>query len=416
MNPFEAEDARLITTAVRDATAQVEAEERIRQINVELERRVADRTMALTRSNDALRQFAWASSHDLQEPVRTVLAYSQWLGQHAAASLDEKATRMLQTIENNAEHMHGLLGALRQYIFISESTDEQWKPVDSNQALRTALFNVESLIEETGAKLEVENLPTLCSQEIVMVQVFQNLVGNALKYRSEMPPVIRIGAERKGEGWEFSVRDNGIGIDPKYHEYVFGVFKRLHGRGYSARASVSRFARSRSSGWVGGSGWSQNWGRAPAFDSFCRAYQGIDEHAAHARVSGGGQSGGRVVDRGVFARQSITSSVDQYSTAEDAVKALAHAGGAAEIPDLMLIDFNLPCGHGLSVLEAAARIPALAMVPKAILSSYLTEEEGERAGALGVRVVLQKPSGLDEFMREVGGAIQDLLRPAWSGN
>ena len=151
MNPFMAEDARLITTAVRDATAQVEAEERIREINAELERRVADRTVALTRSNDALRQFAWASSHDLQEPVRTVLAYSQWLAQHAADRLDDKATRMLQTIEMNAEHMHGLLGALRQYIFISESTDEQMKPVDSNVALRAALFNVDSLVQETQA-------------------------------------------------------------------------------------------------------------------------------------------------------------------------------------------------------------------------------------------------------------------------
>jgi hypothetical protein len=233
MNPFMAEDARLITTAVRDATAQVEAEERIRQINAELERRVADRTVALTRSNDALRQFAWASSHDLQEPVRTVLAYSQWLAQHAAASLDDKATRMLQTIEMNAEHMHHLLGALRQYIFVSESTDEHMKLVDSNAALRSALFNVDGLVQETGATIEAQDLPTIRSQEIVMVQVFQNLLGNALKYRSEEPPVIRIGAERSEEGWQFWVSDNGIGIEPKYREYVFGVFKRLHGRGYS---------------------------------------------------------------------------------------------------------------------------------------------------------------------------------------
>ena len=232
-NPFMAEDTRLITTAVRDATAQVETEERIRQINVELERRVADRTVALTRSNDALRQFAWASSHDLQEPVRTVLTYSQWLAQHAADKLDDKATRMLQTIEMNGEHMHGLLGALRQYIFVSESTDEQMKMVDTNLALRTALFNVESLVQETRATIEAQDLPSIHGQEIVMVQVFQNLVGNALKYRSEAAPVIKIGAGRSGDGWQFSVCDNGIGIEPKYHEYVFGVFKRLHGRGYS---------------------------------------------------------------------------------------------------------------------------------------------------------------------------------------
>jgi CheY-like chemotaxis protein len=111
-------------------------------------------------------------------------------------------------------------------------------------------------------------------------------------------------------------------------------------------------------------------------------------------------------------RRSIASAMEQYSTAEDAVQALAIAGGVAGIPDLMLIDFNLPCGHGLSVLEAAARNPALEMVPKAILSSFLTPEESARAGALGVRVVVQKPSSLEGFMQEVGGAIEELLLAA----
>lgn len=233
MNPFVAEDAHLITTAVRDATAQVEAEERIRQINAELERRVEDRTAALTRSNDALRQFAWASSHDLQEPVRTVLAYSQWLAQHAGEKLDEKASRMIETIGASAEHMNGLLGALRQYIFISESSDERSGVVDSNGALRTALANIDGLVKETNATIEAQDLPPVSAQEIIMVQVFQNLVGNALKYRSEAPPRVRIWADRKPGGWQFSVLDNGIGIEPKYADYVFGVFKRLHGPKFS---------------------------------------------------------------------------------------------------------------------------------------------------------------------------------------
>jgi PAS domain S-box-containing protein len=235
-NPFVAgsgEDAHLITTAVRDATVQVEAEERIRQINVELERRVEDRTAALTRSNDALRQFAWASSHDLQEPVRTVLAYSQWLAQHAGGNLDEKAARMIETIGTSAEHMDRLLGALRQYIFISESSNEESSRVDANRALKSALANIDGLVQETQAVIEANDLPHVRAQEITIVQVFQNLVGNALKYRSEARPVVRIWADRAGDGWQFSVLDNGIGIEPKYAEYVFGVFKRLHGQKFS---------------------------------------------------------------------------------------------------------------------------------------------------------------------------------------
>ncbi len=111
-------------------------------------------------------------------------------------------------------------------------------------------------------------------------------------------------------------------------------------------------------------------------------------------------------------RQSIESAVEQHSTAEEAVRALALFGHAATAPDLMLIDFNLPCGHGISVLEAAAQNPALETVPKAILSSFMTPEERARAGALGVRMVVHKPSNLEGFMEEVGGAIQGLLRTA----
>jgi CheY-like chemotaxis protein len=110
-------------------------------------------------------------------------------------------------------------------------------------------------------------------------------------------------------------------------------------------------------------------------------------------------------------RRSIASEVEQHSTAEEAMRALA-LFRAGEIPDLMLVDLNLPCGHGLQVLEAAARNPALEAVPKAVLSSFLTPEERLRADALGVRLVLHKPSSLDAFMQEVGRAIQDLLQHA----
>jgi len=111
-------------------------------------------------------------------------------------------------------------------------------------------------------------------------------------------------------------------------------------------------------------------------------------------------------------RRSIASKVEQHSTAEEAMRALALFGEDHQIPDLMLVDLNLPCGHGLQVLEAAARNPALDAVPKAVLSSFLTPEERLRADALGVRLVLHKPSSLDGFMEEVGRAIEDLLQHA----
>lgn len=247
-SPFTSADSLLVTTAVRDATDQVHAEARIQKINLELERRVAERTAALTSSNEALRQFAWAASHDLQEPIRMVLSYSQWLAEATRGKLDDRELQMLGVVEQHAFRLHQLLAALRQYIQVSDSGQQAWTEVDCNRALKNAMANLEGVIEENGAKIQIERLPVVPSIEILLVQIFQNLIGNAIKYRSADPPVIRVSAQKAEGEWIFSVADNGIGINPKYFDYVFGVFRRLHGLQYSGtgiglaicRAAVER--------------------------------------------------------------------------------------------------------------------------------------------------------------------------------
>ena len=232
-SPFESHEGLLFTTAIRDATEQAQAEERIRRINSELERRVAERTTDLTRSNEALRQFTWAASHDLQEPTRMVLTYAQWVAKTAAPKLDAQEIEMLKCVLENGGRLQMLLAALRQYIYISESGDEDWKLIDFNAAVQTAISNLEGMISDSGAAVVCDPLPSLESIEILIVQLFQNLVSNAIKYRSADPPRVRISGELRDGGWQFSVADNGIGIEPDYLQYVFGVFKRLHGRQYS---------------------------------------------------------------------------------------------------------------------------------------------------------------------------------------
>ncbi len=228
-NPFTTKDGRFITTAIRDATEQVRAEARIQQMNLELERRVAERTAALTYSNEALRQFAWAASHDLQEPIRTVLSYAQWLAESSLGTLSMRESQMLDIIQQQASRLHRLIGALQQYIQVAESGESHWSAVNCNAAVETAISNLRGVIEESGATVDCLRLPTVMGTEIMLVQLFQNLISNGVKYRSKDSPRISISAERTGDKWVFSVRDNGSGMDPKYYDYVFGVFKRLQG-------------------------------------------------------------------------------------------------------------------------------------------------------------------------------------------
>ena len=226
---FHTPDGLLITTAIRDATDQADAEAKIQKTNLELEKRVAERTAALRYSNEALRQFAWAASHDLQEPIRTVVTYSQWLSQITAGNLGARETKMLATIEQHASRLNRLLAGLRQYIQVSDSGQHTRTAVDCNAVVKAAAWNIQALIQESGATIECAALPSLVSLELPLVQLFQNLISNAIKYRSTDPPVIRISASQGENCWVFSVQDNGIGIDPKYFDYIFGVFRRLHG-------------------------------------------------------------------------------------------------------------------------------------------------------------------------------------------
>jgi len=226
-SPFATKEGRFITTAIRDATDQVRAEVRVRQINQELERRVTERTAALTYSNEALRQFAWAASHDLQEPIRTILSYSQWFAESNPQIQSQREGQMLEIIQQQASRLFRLLAALQQYIQVAESGESHWTPVDCNAAVEAAASNLSGMIQESGASIDRAPLPSVMGTEVMLVQLFQNLINNSIKYRSPETPRIQICAESNGAGWTFSVRDNGQGIDSKYFGYVFGVFKRL---------------------------------------------------------------------------------------------------------------------------------------------------------------------------------------------
>jgi light-regulated signal transduction histidine kinase (bacteriophytochrome) len=188
---------------------------------------------ALRKSNEDLNQFAYAASHDLQEPLRLVALYSQILQKKYGAQLDAQAEQYLSYVISGAHRMETLLQDLLTYSQTGLSPAEgPATPVACSEALRKALLNLQASIDQTQASITWNGLPTVQAHEFRLVQLLQNLVGNAIKYRGTEPPNVHVDAKRRDTDWLFSVQDNGIGIKPEYAEQIFGIFKRLHGSAY----------------------------------------------------------------------------------------------------------------------------------------------------------------------------------------
>jgi len=183
----------------------------------------------LRRANADLEQFAYSASHDLQEPIRNIAIYSEVLTQHFGQALDAQAKEYLAVITGGAKRMDVLIKDLLAYTQSARMDGAVTEAVDLTVALEKAFSNLATAISETNAKVSYGKLPSLRVREVQLQQLFQNLVGNAIKYRNDdEPPCVHIAAELSGDEWLFSVRDNGIGIAPEYKTRVFGIFKRLH--------------------------------------------------------------------------------------------------------------------------------------------------------------------------------------------
>ena len=184
----------------------------------------------LKRSNAELEQFAYVASHDLQEPLRMVASYTQLLSRRYEAKLDGDAREFMAYVVDGASRMKQLIEDLLAYSRVGTKGGE-FRPVAADSALRRALFNLRAGIEEAGAAVTYDALPTLPADEVQLGQLFQNLIGNALKFRSDSVPRIHVGVKELPQEWELEVRDNGIGIEKQYYERIFMVFQRLHNKG-----------------------------------------------------------------------------------------------------------------------------------------------------------------------------------------
>jgi two-component system sensor kinase len=228
--------AEFIATIAGAAIENAENFLNLQQLTKALEQRVHERTedlehqsQELARSNAELEQFAYVVSHDLQEPLRSVTSYCQLLKHNAGDRLDERTTEYLNLAVDGARRMKQLIGDLLLYSRLgTRGTPAQ--RTDGNQILDLALANLQPRIAETRAVLTRDPLPTIVGNSTQLVQVFQNLLGNAIKFQGAGPPEVHVGVQADGPQWRFSVRDNGIGIAPEDAQRIFLIFQRLHNR------------------------------------------------------------------------------------------------------------------------------------------------------------------------------------------
>jgi light-regulated signal transduction histidine kinase (bacteriophytochrome) len=219
LGPLESTEGTLTTAAIRDITTRKKAE-------AHLLRNVAD----LNRSNEELEQFAYIAAHDLQEPLRMVASYTQLLSKRYTGKLDSDADEFISFAVDGARRMQQLIQDLLAYSHVGTKGSDMLD-TSSEEALQQALINLRGAIEDSSALVTHGPLPTVLADEMQLIQLFQNLVGNAIKYHGHEAPRVHISAATIGEKkWIFSVQDNGLGIDSQYFDKIFGMFQRLHKR------------------------------------------------------------------------------------------------------------------------------------------------------------------------------------------
>jgi signal transduction histidine kinase len=207
------------------STSRIRAERLVDERTAELR----EREEQLRESNAELEHFAYLASHDLQEPLRTITSYVGLLENRLGDQLDDRARSWLGFVSDGAGRMSRLIADLLEYSRTGRAhADDDAQTADLEQAWDLAVANLQHAIADAGATIERGPLPTVQAQPREMTSMLQNLIGNGLKYRGEAPPVVRASASREDGRWEIAIADNGIGIEPRFHDRVFGLFQRLH--------------------------------------------------------------------------------------------------------------------------------------------------------------------------------------------
>ena len=226
LSSMETEDGLLATAAIRDITDRKSAE-----------RDLARHAAELQRSNVELSQYAYVASHDLQEPLRMVVTYTDRLAEHLEGQLGPREQEWADYVVEGASRMQLLIEGLLEFSRVRPE-EAEFVEIDCEVVMRRALANLQAAIQESGAQVTHDPLPTISADAVQLLQLFQNLIANALKFRGDVAPVVHVACAREGDDWHFRVSDNGIGIDPSDVDRIFVLFKRLHSKDDYAGAGI----------------------------------------------------------------------------------------------------------------------------------------------------------------------------------
>ncbi len=367
----------------------------LRERNAELE----SSNTRLVRSNQDLEHFALAASHDLREPLRTVTTYAQLLSVKHKATLDDDATCLVNGIIQSAERMSALLRDLMTYAEVDASgEDDTIQAVDLNLVLEKAIQNVGISAAESDASITADPLPSVVAPETNFLQLFQNLISNAIKYRSERPPRIHITSLPTASQLEFVVSDNGMGIDPQYHARIFEAFRRLRCN-ESAGTGMGLTICQRIVQRYGGRIWVESQKGAGAAFHFTLPNVAVVPAAVKSSASEYPLERRPVVllvddnpdDVRLFRLALSEAALDcQLTVIDDGEEALTFVRRAAVgvnggLPDAMVLDLHLPKSEGIEILEARAENPVFAAVPAVVWSSGLSPHRDRNAQTIQPR-------------------------------
>jgi PAS domain S-box-containing protein len=216
----------------RDITDRKQIEEAFKKAKVELDKKAKELAIsneALTKSNEELEQFAYVASHDLQEPLRMVSSYLGLVGRRYTDKLDKDGKEFIEYAVDGAKRMQAMINDLLQYSRVT-TQGKPFEKTNMEEVLEKVLMNLKIAIEESGGKITHDKLPEIMADRVQMERLLQNLLGNAIKYRGDRKPKVHVSVKRKKGEYEFSVQDNGIGIEKEYQGKIFGIFQRLHTR------------------------------------------------------------------------------------------------------------------------------------------------------------------------------------------